>query len=333
MIHSLLSSLPYLADNPVDREVDTTALDFCKTEETMPNENSIFLKEEIAALNVPVTPLGADSMLLEAERSLHSTEYTPSEIFEPTTDDDHSLSHDSAVDSNTVTPIIDRLQSNLPVDPAETAEENTPSPDSMNSGIKHNGDNTDDMKIGNSSARPVFAHPKLTLVELLTAADALYEKFPSSHSGLALSSIMGPQSVIFTWSESESALPSDHTAEAMVAHPELIVYPYVDVHQDQKEESTDEGSSKARRKRSRLRKSPFGQIEKKTMFAGTVVVLGVAMAVYGMKARQSSGSHGLFYCADGHGHGAKDWKRVGGWLGGAFAGLSQKLFNGAPSGV
>ncbi|KJA17614.1 hypothetical protein HYPSUDRAFT_70607 [Hypholoma sublateritium FD-334 SS-4] len=334
MIHSLLSSLPHLADNPADAEVDTAALGLWKDEEEKPNENSVFFKEEeTAALSVPFTPSGADSTLLEVERSLHSTEPTPSEISEATTDDVQSLSHDSVVDSNTLTPIIDPLQSSSPIDPTVTVEANTPSPDPMNSGIKPNGDNTDDTKIEKLSAHPVFVHPKLTLVELLTAADALYEKFPPSDSGLALSSIMGPQSVIFTWSESASNLPSDHTAEAMVAHPELVVYPYVDVHHDQKEKSVDEGSAKARRKRRKLRKSPFGQIEKKTMLAGTVVVLGVAMAIYGMKARQSTAGHGLFYYADGHGHGAKDWKRVGGWLGGAFAGLSQKLFKGAPSGA
>ena len=329
MIHSLLSSLPNLADNSVNLE-DMAAPDLSKIEETTPNENSLFFKEEErAALNAPVADVGSEPDIFE-ETEHHSAVNAPSEISEPNVEGDHSPS-DSAADSNILSPTVDPLQFNLPVEPAISAEEDTPSPDAMISGVIHSGHSTDDPNIEKPFSRPISAHPELTLVELLTAADALYEKFPPSHSGLALSAIMGPQSVVFTWSESASALPSDHTAEAMVVHPELVVYPYVERHDE--EESADEKSTKARRKRRRLHKSPFGQMEKKTMLAGTVIVLGVAIAVYEMKVRQSGGGHGLFYYADGHGHGAKDWKRVGGWFGGALAGLSQKLFNGAPSDV
>ena len=183
--------------------------------------------------------------------------------------------------------------------------------------------------------------PKLTklfLTDLLKHADTLYNTFPPSHSGLSLSSIMGPQSVMFTWSESSSSLPSDNTAEAMVSRPELVVYPFIETQMKSKEssESEEKTSKKTRRKRHKLRKSPFSHMERKTMVAGTVIVLGVAMAIYGVKASRTGDKsvYGLFHnFAEGHnGHtSAKDWRRLGGWVGSAVAGVTTKIMNGLSS--
>ena len=179
---------------------------------------------------------------------------------------------------------------------------------------------------------------KLFLTDLLKHADTLYDTFPPSHPGLSLSSIMGPQSVMFTWSESSSSLPSDNTAEAMVSRPELVVYPFIETQMISKEssESDEKTSKKTSRKRHKLKKSPFGQMERKTMVAGTVIVLGVAMAIYGVKASRTGDRsvYGLFHnFADGHnGHtSAKDWRRLGGWVGGAVAGVTTKIVNGLSS--
>ena len=183
--------------------------------------------------------------------------------------------------------------------------------------------------------------PKLTklfLTDLLKHADALYNTFPPSHPGLSLSSIMGPQSVIFTWSELPSSLPSDNTAEAMVTRPELVVYPFIDTQMKSKEssESEEKSSKKTHRKRHKLRRSPFSHMERKTMVAGTVIVLGVAMAIYGVKASRTGDRsvYGLFQnFAEGHnGHtNANDWRRLGGWVGGAVAGVTTKIMNGLSS--
>ena len=175
--------------------------------------------------------------------------------------------------------------------------------------------------------------PKLTklfLTDLLKHADTLYNTFPPSHPGLSLSSIMGPQSVIFTWSESSSSLPSDNTAEAMVSRPELVVYPFIETQMESKEssESDEKTSKKTGRKRHKLRKSPFSHMERKTMVAGTVIVLGVAMAIYGVKASRT-GDRSV-YSHNGH-TSAKDWRRLGGWVGGAVAGVTTKIVNGLSS--
>ena len=179
---------------------------------------------------------------------------------------------------------------------------------------------------------------KLFLTDLLKHADTLYNTFPPSHPDLSLSSIMGPQSVIFTWSESFSSLPSDNTAEAMVSRPELVVYPFIETQMESKEsfESEEKTSKKMQHKRHKLGKSPFSHMEKKTMVAGTVIVLGVAMAIYGVKASRTGDRsvYGLFHnFAEGHnGHtSVKDWRRLGGWVGGAVAGVTTKIMNGLSS--
>ena len=221
-------------------------------------------------------------------------------------------------------------------------------------------------------AQPTVPPPRLILTDLLRHADELYKEFPPSHSGLSLSSIMGPQSVIFTWSESPSKLPSDNMAEAMVTRPELVVYPYVEEAENTNDEDDTQSSSedekgkgkekakasksrrpwkrrdsksksaggKSHRKRRKLRKSPFAQMERRTMVAGTVLVLGVAMAVYGIKTRNANGLP-LFGVHEGRaaagagvavGAGsAKDLKKFGGWLGGALVGMTEKIMTGLGS--
>ena len=180
----------------------------------------------------------------------------------------------------------------------------------------------------------------IPLPTILAHSDWLLAQYPPSHPLLRLSSIMGPQSVVFTWSESFSDLPSDATAEMMVGRPELVVYP---VGPEEMEEGEEEGEGddesesgseyddksrrktpgKSTRKRQsgkegdkggRLRKSTrrktikkkvqkllkmFGtttgadqqltHVDGRTMIAGAVLVLGVAVAIYGVKAQDVVG--------------------------------------------
>ncbi|KAF5378866.1 hypothetical protein D9615_006927 [Tricholomella constricta] len=200
-----------------------------------------------------------------------------------------------------------------------------------------------------STSRPASPSPRprqsteITLKSLLTHADDLYALYPPTHPGLNLSSIMGPQSVVYTWSESPAELPADDEAEAMVARPGLIVYP--DVEDDEAEDDGSEWDEKPeaampkrkQRVKNKLRKKMTGRfrrlrglrIERRTgrMVAGAVVVLGVAMAVYGVKAR---GSHpgAVMYGSAGHG---REWKKVAGWVGGAVVGIAEKMLSGLGS--
>lgn len=175
---------------------------------------------------------------------------------------------------------------------------------------------------------------KIPLTDLLRQADDLYRKFPPDIPGLKLSSIMGPQSVVFTWKEQdEDEAPTQHQVrddelEAMILQPDLIVYPEVPEPLDEKHEfnSDDEKegflsdpfglgeSQKTKRRRRKLHKPRRLDMRTKTMVAGAVIALGVAMAVYGV--RQRGGMGVVFPQAQ------KRWTQGKQWFGGALAGAT-----------
>ncbi|EFI27008.1 hypothetical protein CC1G_15141 [Coprinopsis cinerea okayama7 len=195
--------------------------------------------------------------------------------------------------------------------------------------------------------------PKLSLSELLRRADQLREEFPPDHPELGVAKIMGPQSVIFTWKQprppgtnvaadgEDTELGDDiigdpdDAAEAMLLHPELVVYPY-DPRSEEAEASKEgvdgdgegdgdhllTGSRKEKRKRRKLHKPRYKfDVRTKTIVAGTVIVLGVAMAAaYGMRA-QKYGSAGSPFGT----HGQKKWAQSQQWFSGAIVGATMKL--------
>ncbi|KAH9478599.1 TBC1 domain family member 20 [Psilocybe cubensis] len=356
MIHSLLSSLPNLADD-IDEEdiIDIRPTPWKSDESPEADTSNTFFKEENDPDQIMLnnsSPYVDSTVKVESENPMdyvqndgnrlpdsRSHSPSPTNSHEGISDntgnatplehvhDDDSLSNKR---DETQPKEEDADQSTRPLSETIPPVELSPP---INEPTKEENHDCDIVSTIHHKPERIY------LTDLLRRADALYKEFPPSHPGLALSSIMGPQSVVFTWSESFSELPSDNTAEAMVSHPELVVYPYVEIDPHQKEEGSSDdkdekspgGGKKSRRKRRKLRKSPFGQMEKKTMLAGTVLVLGVAMAVYGIKARNAHPSHGLLYgIAEGRGH--KDWRRVSGWVGGALAGMSEKIMNGLSSG-
>ncbi|EMD35675.1 hypothetical protein CERSUDRAFT_96787 [Gelatoporia subvermispora B] len=184
------------------------------------------------------------------------------------------------------------------------------------------------------------SRPRIPLSSLLRQADDLYTRFPPTHPEVAVSSIMGPQSVMLTWSEDPSELPDDEEAERMVLRPELIVLPHIDQDEEVPSDEEDEKSTRSRRRggkdrerrhRRKLRKPRrMGDVvlQRKTMVAGAVLVLGVAMAVYGI---QSGGAANIFGVA-GEGHRRhqleKEWRRLSGFIGGAVIGVGERMFGG-----
>ena len=152
----------------------------------------------------------------------------------------------------------------------------------------------------------------LVLTALLRQADELYQRHPMS--SIQTASIMGPQSVIFTWCETghkpaspdtkgtgattgvhwESAgshLVSDDMAEKMTLHPELVVRPW----RDEDEEEAEREARASRQKRETGRKQSTGRNDPGIFGAITgdkgsvivvggivvVVALGVVIASYG----------------------------------------------------
>ncbi|TBU25435.1 rab-GTPase-TBC domain-containing protein [Dichomitus squalens] len=171
--------------------------------------------------------------------------------------------------------------------------------------------------------------PRISLTTLLTRADELMREYPPTHPQIALSTIMGPQSVVHTWSERARDLPSDDDAERMVLRPDLIVCPPPPEPVPSDDEREREHERKRRERRRKLRKPRRLTdviVQRKTMVAGAVLVLGVAMAVYGFNGGALPGMGG------GHGghRGAfgREWRRVGKLLGGFMVGAGERMFEG-----
>lgn len=176
-----------------------------------------------------------------------------------------------------------------------------------------------------SSSNDLPVKPRVSLVSLLERADELYTLYPPTHPSLDLRSIMGPQSVVFTWSENFSELPSDNDAELMVTQPHLIVLPAPEEFNSKEKDSgedEDEGGRRgagkvAKRRRRKLRKSArIGSlfVERRAVVASAVLVLGVAMAVYGMQA------------APERHHGAgRELRKLTRYVGGLVLGMGGKL--------
>jgi len=154
------------------------------------------------------------------------------------------------------------------------------------------------------------AKVQLSLSSLLHQADDLFVRFPPSHPKLDLDKIMGPRSTIFTWTESFSSAPPDDELEQYVKTPHLVVLPYVDPVEEAmiKEKEAREIEMRKVERRRKLRKSIFSRanVQKKTVFAGAVLALGVAMAVYGIRAPGDAG----------RGHHRGDLKKLLRYIGG-----------------
>lgn len=168
--------------------------------------------------------------------------------------------------------------------------------------------------------------PRISLTSLLMQADELYARLPPSHPSIALASIMGPQSVMLTWSEDPSELPSDDDAELMVTKPELIVKPYIDS-DDEVASDDEEKRGKHRGRRRGLQKPRHLMLQRKTMVAGAVLVLGVAVAVYGIQNGSSAGLFRGFAESQQHRNPVgREWKRMSSFVGGLVLGVGERIF-------
>jgi len=133
----------------------------------------------------------------------------------------------------------------------------------------------------------------MSLSALLRQADEILARFPPSHPKLDLDKIMGPRSTTFTWTESFSSLPSDDELEQYVKTPNFVVLPYVDPVEEamMKEKKERELEMRKPERRNKSRKTIFSRanVQKKAVFAGAVLALGIAMAVYGIRSPGDSG--------------------------------------------
>ncbi|OCH86458.1 hypothetical protein OBBRIDRAFT_828297 [Obba rivulosa] len=317
MIHSLLTSLPDLyeeagdklteEDAEVAKDVDKLdAQDTSSAKQPAPEETSPGVPEAISG----ASQAGEEGLIQNtASSTIPSVAPDDAEIQVPSPDLPASQK-----DEAKAVPAEDVTEPQLPEKQSESIP---PSP--------------------TSSVHP-STRPRISLSSLLRQADELYSRFLPSHPDVALSSIMGPQSVMLTWSEDPSELPEDDEAELMVLKPELVVLPHVEQDDEVASDEEDEKSPRSRRReekeRGRRRKLQkprrMGDVvlQRKTMVAGAVLVLGVAMAVYGI---QSGGAANMFGIA-GNGHRRhhleREWRRLSGFVGGAVIGVGERVFGG-----
>ncbi len=265
MIHSLLSSLPYITDG------DLPSSEIIPKEEALDEEAlapAPDLEPKLEELEPELPSKPDSSPPMEATASLNG--HADPDIFPPKSEEDDVASIEPKVEET----------------------------DSTDPHTSHFIETT-------------HRKPTVTLASLLLRADEMYETYPPSHPSLSLSSIMGPQSVVFTWSTSRAEMASDDVAERMVEQPELTVFP---TPPDPVKEKDAEKPRK--RKPRKLYKRPPSR---RTMIAAAVLVLSIAMAVYGTR-------NGLPVLPPGRGHGRhglflqKEWARVGGWMRGLVIG-------------
>jgi len=128
---------------------------------------------------------------------------------------------------------------------------------------------------------------RVSLTSLLIQTDELYSRFPPSHPDLCLDLIMGPKSVIFTWSETAPISLSDSDAEEIVDKPETVVLHYVD--SDPDERSPQKKRQQVDRRRVLLASLLGTRLKRRTVLACVVLVLGVAISMYGTRVGSPNG--------------------------------------------
>ncbi|KAL0572816.1 hypothetical protein V5O48_009144 [Marasmius crinis-equi] len=343
MLHSLLASLPPLTDEGDDcsqspqREASVAAV----KKEPEGDDPLLLVPQDDESNPNSYIPLEVDKNEAPEETS-HSTAATENEGENNATSEEQ---RDADTSEMNTTPPGSSLPSESLPKPSPHSRPSSPSPHVSAAGptppfLDESNQDEGNVHPGASSSstlpiKPV--KPTIPLTNLLQMAESLYERYPPNSSSLKhkLSDIMGPQSVVFTWAEAKHKLPSDDTAEKMVDCPHLIVYPAVEDDEDEDLEKTEDWETEASedkqgggKKRNKLRKRRSPQYarkrlgnalelgDRKTMVAGAVLVLGVAMAVYGVR----SGALGV---GEGRGHHSgltREWRRLGGWVGSVLLG-------------
>ncbi|CAL1698794.1 unnamed protein product [Somion occarium] len=170
---------------------------------------------------------------------------------------------------------------------------------------------------------PPPPRPRMSLISLLQQADLLYELYPPSHPSIALDTILGPQSVMFTWSENPSQLPQDDEAELMATKPDLVVHPVKEESEEEEEGKEKEGEHRGEKRRRRRLRKPHRLVpsRRKAMVASAVLVLGIAVAVYGTGGFRGGG------IGDSHRPGHREWRTVTKFIGALFVGAGERLLD------
>ncbi|KAF7966493.1 hypothetical protein HWV62_38134 [Athelia sp. TMB] len=296
MVHSLLSGLPELLDGE-DEPPATVVAEKCEVEEepVLLESEDTLVDEATASKTIPTelavsAPASVFGAMADAAPIIEAEE-APSDATADTVDSDATLADSQIRLAPSKDEKVEREEKQAPPEDEEAAQDE-----------KHEASQP---STRSASPEPVVAKPKIQLADLLQRADDLYANFPPADPALGLATLMGPNSVVYTWSEDPAKLPTDDDAESMVSRPELIVLPHIDFPPEE-DSAPNEKQQRRRRKGGNGGKKRARRIERRAMIAGAVLVLGVSIVIYGMRAGHTRG----------HGH-ARAWQKLGGALGGA----------------
>ena len=289
MVHSLLSSLPDIYDDYEDEEPTAPTEAVVVVHEASSQRESEEAASSSDAFEEALSPKPSDDnyddTLLSADESETDVSSHP---------DDATLVDEPSHTSTLDTPSSSVLED----DPTLVSEETTKMAlhlqelSTTTAGSFHTAPESADPPEPSPHARTAsppaeeagVRRPRIRISTLLEQADALLARYPPRDPPVSLEAVMGPNSVMRTWSES-SAL-SDDEAERMVASPHLVVLPPPLEDEEDKEAAEEEAEKrveKERKHRRRLRKPVrLGSVVvERNVVVGAALVLGVAMAVYG----------------------------------------------------
>ncbi|EJC99233.1 uncharacterized protein FOMMEDRAFT_170559 [Fomitiporia mediterranea MF3/22] len=311
MLHSLLSSLPDLSDgdyahNSKHKTIDNTILQVDLVEPDSPKKEPV---PEVIHSELPTTEVAdvrSDGFELQ-------TEATEAKLNIDQIGSDSGTSE--ATSSGSIPQETERMEGSTSAHHVRTESVSSQQTDESHSAAMPGSSIVSDLSSSDlrssdepeagTSSRPASPYSQaaadhgptrqsVSLPAILQHADALFAQYPPTHPALHISEIMGPKSVMNTWSEDPQNLMSDAEAEAVVSHPELIALPFVDpdeaaAHKEAEESASNVGRIR-RKLRKRMRRKHFGvRLDKKTVFTGTVVALSVAAAIYSMRGKNGNG--------------------------------------------
>ncbi|KZP28572.1 hypothetical protein FIBSPDRAFT_947404 [Athelia psychrophila] len=320
MVHSLLSGLPELLDGD-EEQAGTSATPDAEVEaaaEDIPLESEDMSQDTSASTTLQAEPVGsepasvfgetAEGEPLESEDISQDISASTTLQVEPVVSEPASVFGETADAAPIVEPeatasvaTTDTIDSDATLTDSQTSLHPPSTPPSDDEQVEQEPEYEPSPPSSRSaSPEPTVVRPKIQLSTLLEHADALYMNFPPADPSLGLATIMGPNSVVFTWSEDPSKLPADDDAEGMAVNAELIVHPHIDFPSDEEEAANDEKERRRRKKGPGGGKRRAPRFERRAMIAGAVLVLGLSIIVYGMQARHTRG------------HAGRAWQKLGG---------------------
>lgn len=313
-----------------------------KQEDDIPDRNPPAKKEDPAPDRLFTSNRPAEPVAAGADIDFSPSTSTVFEDEHDTSGQERNMTSQSSIDSPVkTTPARSPLRSRSPAMRAETTLHRTPSSRRSSTAKAPTLTTLSSLLTRADALYELYPpdHPGLELSHIMGPQSVVYTwRQPASSS-----SEPGDNK----WEEERLA---DDDAEEIVARPELVVYPYIQedesIDLDQTSEEEEEGwgwwseknakvdrkhkdKEKARRGKEmgmkkrrpcKVRQNPLSRAEMRNMLAGAVLVVGIAMAIYGTRAgRRSSGGW------NGYGRALREWRRVGSWIGGALVGAADQM--------